>query len=273
MQRIHPPVRSRAAAALAGGLLLTLLLAGCRSDYSYYQAPTPTAPPPTPTAEGGSALALERFHYVASLTVREKKADGEASEVVVSTEGDFQSPDRHAFTYTIQLAGGTIGRSVVIIGQKAWLRLGDEPWREGNRDDPEVSDLLSIAFSALRPGFLGGPEFHRVRESVRRLPPTEESANGVPANRYQVGSPGREFFESFLADEELRQKAQDFDWELWLAQDGAWPVRLLASATITADLAFLNDLDLEAPTYWQLRIDISRPNDPTLAVVAPEEGN
>jgi hypothetical protein len=222
--------------------------------------------------EGAGALALDRFHYVASLTVREKRDGGGAGEVAVSTEGDFQSPDRHAFTYTIESGGGTISRSVVIIGQKAWLRLGDEPWREGNRDDPEVSDLVSVAFSALRPGFLGGPEFDRVRESVRRLPPTEESVNGVPANHYRVGSPGREFFESFLADEQLRQKAQDFRWELWLAKDGAWPVRLLASATITVDLALLNELGLQAPTVWELRIDISRPNDPMLSVVAPEEG-
>lgn len=273
MQRAHPPVCSRVAAALAGGLLLAALLAGCAGEGEAEPTASPTLPRPTPTAEAGSALPLERFHYVASVTLREKKGDGEAGELVVSTEGDFQWPDRHAFTYTTHLGGGATKRSVVIIGQKAWLRQGDEPWREVARDDAKVSELLSVAFSTIQPRFLGGLEFQQVRENVRRLPSTEDSVNGVPSNHYRVASPGREFFEAFLADERLLQNVRDLGWELWLAKDGAWPVRLLASATITSDLKILDELDLKAPTSWELRIDISRPNDPMLAVVAPEVGH
>ena len=42
------------------------------------------------------------------------------------------------------------------------------------------------------------------------------------------------------------------------------------TATITADLRVLNDLNLPAPSSWELSIDVSRPNDPTLAVAAPK---
>lgn len=273
MQKAHRPRMSSPAAALAGGLLLGALLAGCGTDSGSDPMPSPTVLSATPTTEGGSALPLERFHYVVSITLREKKRDAEAGQLIVSTEGDFQSPDRHAFTYTTQLGDGTIEESAVIIGQKAWLRRGDEPWRGATRDEPQVADLLAVAFSAIRPHFLGGPEFEQVRESVRHLPSTEESVNGVPASHYRVGSPGREFFEAFLAGEQLLRNVQDFSWELWLAKDGAWPVRLLASATITTDLTILDELNLQAPTSWELRIDISRPNDPTLAVVAPLEGD
>ena len=107
---------------------------------------------------------------------------------------------------------------------------------------------------------------------MRHLTVTEESVNGVLANHYRVGAPGQEFFNELLADTQLLRNVKDLSWELWLAQDGAWPVRLRASATITADLRVLKELDLRAPSAWQLSVDISRPNDPTLAVAAPKSG-
>lgn len=273
VHRARPLSRTHIAGALAGGLLLALLLAGCDRASEPEPTPSPTSlPSPTPTVEGGSALPLERFHYVASLAIREKNPDVEPDEVVVSTEGDFQAPDRHAFTYTMQLGEATVQESVVIIGLLAWHRSGDEPWRAANVADQQVTDLLSVAYSAIRPGFLGGREFDRVRENVRHLPPTEEYVNGIPANRYEVGSPGREFFEAFLASEQLLQLVEDLNWQVWLAQDGAWPVRLLATATVTPTFGLMENLGLQAPTAWELRVDVSRPNDPTLFVEQPPAG-
>jgi len=161
-------------------------------------------------------------------------------------------------------------RSVVLIGDKVWLREGEGPWQEAAMDDPRLTDVLSTAFSAIRPGFLGGPAFEQVRANVRHLTPTEEPVNGVLANHYQVGAPGQQFFNDLLADAQLLRNVKDLKWDLWLAQEGAWPVRLRASATITADLRVLNDLNLPAPSSWELSIDVSRPNDPTLAVAAPK---
>jgi hypothetical protein len=85
-----------------------------------------------------------------------------------------------------------------------------------------------------------------------------------------VGLAGREFFETFLVPRELLQSVEDLSWDLWLAAEGAWPVRLLLSATVIDTITLLEELDLKAPVHWELRIDISRPNDPTLSVVAPE---
>ncbi len=273
MHRTFCLSRTRIAGVLAGVLLPALLLASCGGSTESTPTPSPTAQvTATPTAQNGSALPLERFHYVASLTIREKNPDGDPAEVAVSTEGDFQAPDRHAFTYTTQLGDVTIKESVVIIGLLAWLRVGDEPWREANVADQQVTDLLAVAFSAIRPGFLDGPEFDSVRENVRHLPSTEENVNGVPADRYEVGSPGQEYFQSFLASQQLLQGVQDLKWVLWLAQDGAWPVRLLASATVTTSSELLENLGLSAPTTWEMRVDISRPNDPSLVVVEPAPG-
>ena len=269
MQRVNKPRFSHRAAVVAGGLLLALLLAGCRSSAAPAPTPTATSPPPTPTAEV-SALPLVRFHYVASLTLRETGVDAGAAEVVISTEGDFESPDRHAFVHTIDLGEDTVIRSAVIIGEEAWIQADGEPWRATTRDDPELTDLLAVAFTATRPQFLGGPEFRLVQESVRRLPSTEEIVNGVAANHYQVGQAGREFVEMFLVPEALLGNLADLAWDLWLAEEGAWPVRLVASTIVINTVDVLQELELEAPVYWELRIDISRPNDPELSVMPPK---
>ena len=268
MRRGYRLLLSRTGGVLAGGLLFALLLAGCNSDGD---GPASSVIIPPSTEE--SALTLERFHYRAAVTLREQVGEGEARELVISTEGDFQQPDRHAFTFITRSGDAAVVRRVVLIGEEAWVRQGDDVWRMATTDDPQVAELLAVAFSTVRPGFLSGPEFDRVREAIRRLTSTDEAVNGILADRYQVGENGKEFFETFLADDRLLQNVEGLSWDLWLAQDGAWPVRLLASATITADLTILDELDLAAPVLWELRVDISRPNDPTLTVIAPlEEG-
>ena len=274
MQRallIRPSSRT---AALVGGLLLAALLLGCGSNGDPEPRPTSTAlppMPPPPTAQGNSALPLERFHFVVVLTLKEESPEGEINEVVISTEGDFESPDRHAFTHSAQLGDEVVSRSIVIIGEQVWLRPSDEGWREATRYAPQVTELLATAFSPVRPGFLGGQQFLLVQESVRRLPSAEDPVNGVPANHYQVTSTGQEFFETFLAEEQLAQDVRDLRWDLWLAEDGAWPVRLLASATVISDIEALGELELQAPVSWELSIEISRPNDPAVTVAPPEE--
>ncbi len=264
MQGLRSVRGGRVVLGLAVGLLL--VLTGCVGDGdSDSEADLAIATP-----LGGDALPLERFHYVAALTLREEVAGGVASEIVVSTEGDVQAPDRHAFSYSIRRDDSVLKRSVVIIGAQAWFRRADGVWTETSPDDPRVAELPSAAVSGVRPTFLGGPTFLSVRESVRRLPSTRETVNGVAASHYRVESAGQEYFEYFPTDDQLLQRVQDLRWELWLAEDGGWPVRLLLSGTITADLPILDELDLQPPTLWELRVDVSRPNDPSLAVVAPE---
>jgi hypothetical protein len=254
-------------AAVTGGLVVIALLAAC-SDDGYGTDPTEMAPAATGTPESASALPLDRFHYAATLTLREQQPV-DANEVVISTEGDYQSPDRSSFTHTIRTKKDTFARSAVVVGETAWLRLADGPWQEKARSDEQVESLVSAAFSPLRPSFLGGPSFEDAKESARRLTPQSESVNGVPANHYQVGAAGREFIQTFLSDEQLVQRVQDLTWDLWLAEDGAWPVRLVATGGVTTGHPALDQLDLQAPIRWELRIEISRPNDPALVVAPP----
>jgi hypothetical protein len=262
--RQGPSVTLRAA-AFTGGLLL-LLLGACRGGDT---GPALKLPTPLPTGQESSLLSLDRFHYLASMTLVGAGEDGAPVEIAVSTEGDFQAPDRHAFTYSTRLQGVTLAESAVVIGDKIWIRRGDEPWQEAGVADERAQRLFSSAFSPIRPNFLGGPEWRNVRETVRRLPATPEFVNDVRAVHYSVGPQGGEYFRSFLAQEDIFQQVQDPHWELWLAEDGDWPVRLVASGTVTSELQILRDLGLGPPATWELRIDISRPNDPKLVVTAP----
>lgn len=263
MRKVHTWTLAYLAAAVTGGLLVLGPGVACNNSID---APAPAATT-TPTTQIG-ALPLERFHYVAAVTLHEQQG---GNNIAISTEGDYQAPNRHAFTYTVAFGQTTVKKSAVVIGDSAWLRTGEDPWRRVAPNDPELTAMLSTAFSAIRPDFLGGEPFEQVRANVRRLPATQEDVNGVTAEHYQVGAPGNDYFSTFLADAQLLTNVNDMHWDLWLARDGEWPVRLLASATITADMTVLNDLSLHPPTAWQLTVDVSRPNDPTLAVAAPTE--
>ena len=248
---------------MLGGVLLAAVLAACGSSDDS-RSPSATAGTAGPTPQGLERL--DGFHYVASLTVRETASDREPAELLIATEGDYRRPDRHAFTYTVEIAGRTVSRSAVIIGEEAWLREDDGEWRPVAFDGPELTELVAIAFSPAQPDFLGGAAYSRLLDSIRQLAATEGTVNDVPALRYVVHAEGRSFFQSFLAEE--AQTPSETRWELWLAKDGSWPVRLSATATVEGETALVG-LTLEPPTSWELRIDISRANDPSLTVEPP----
>jgi hypothetical protein len=250
-----------------GGLVLTSALFACGGSTSKPEAVKIT-PGPTVVATT-SLLDLQRYHYVASLTLSGAGPDSKPAQVAVSTEGDFQSPDRHAFTYKTQIQGVNVSQSAVVIGDKIWVRQGTAAWQAASPADAQTQTLLATAFSPIRPNFLGGGDWPRVLDAVRRLPSTSEFVNDIRTLHYQVGPEGEQFIRSFLADQQLFQQVQDLHWDLWLAEDGDWPVRLDARGTVTADLQIIHDLGLKTPTTWELRIDISRPNDPKVSVTAP----
>lgn len=261
------------AAAVIGGLLLVLAIAACGESDAAAPPSTPTPGPvlATATAENGSALPLQRYHYAASFALQTKSKARNAGKLLITTEGDYESPDRHAFTYTITSGANTLRQRLVLIGDKVWLKQGSDPWHKVARNDKRVDDLLSAAFSPARPGFLGGERYVDVRDAIRRLPSTDEVVNDVAVNHYRVSQAGQEFFEAFLADEALLANVEDFRWELWLAQDGGWPVRMSASSTVTKALQVNRALKVPAPAVWELQIDISRPDDPRLAVRPPSD--
>ncbi len=264
--------QSYLAAALLAGLLL--VFGACGETESDVEPRSITALPtdtPEPEGPGVGAVPLERFSYEASLTLRSGGGE-DALELFVTTQGVFVGPDSHAFTYRTQLGEGEAEQRLVMIGDEAWYRSGESAWEMTTPDDTRVLALLAVAFSAMHPDFLGGAEFNRVRSNVLNLPSTEEFVNSIRAYHYEVGVEGRQYLEALQVGEEGLRAANDLEWDLWLARDGSWPVRLLATGTVAVDLTILQTLELKAPTLWEIRIDVSRPNDPDLQIAPPETG-
>ncbi len=267
-------VRRRAyvlAVFLAG---LLLVVGACRESKSDVAPRSITALPtdtPEPDGPGVGAVPLERFTYEASLTLRSGGGE-DALELFVTTKGTFVGPDSHAFTYRTQLGEGEMEQRLVMIGDEAWYRSGEGAWEMTTPDDKRVVALLEVAFSAMHPDFLGGAEFNRVRSNVLSLPSTEEFVNSIRAYHYEVGVEGRQYLEALQVGEEGLRAASDLEWDLWLARDGSWPVRLQATGTVVVDLTILQTLELKAPTQWEIRIDVARPNDEDLQIAPPETG-
>lgn len=260
-------MRSTKPAIVLGLLVMAAVtMSAClRSDDSS-GATASTAVPTVP-----AAIELDSFHYVASLTLRESTPGGK--QITVSTEGDYQAPDRHAFTFLTGLGETSVRTSAVVIGSEVWLRQGDAAWRKTALNDPQVGSLIGSAFSTIRPQFLGGAEFAQVRENVRRLPSNEEFVNDVQTVHYRVEASANDLIAAFIeGGTGLVENVRGLRWELWLAQDGEWPVRIIAAGTVTSDLQLLAELGLATPTKWELRVDITRPNDRTLTVEAPPDG-
>lgn len=277
MRRHRRVSSSRAFVVAVVCVLGALLVASCSDgdspDARLTSTPAEAAPSPTATPQGGGALPLESYQYLATVKVKERGPRGKGKEVVFTTWGLYQAPDRHSFTYALKLGGEKpIVHRAVIIGDEAWMRTNKKEWQEVPADDPELESLLATAFTSKRPDFLGGPGFEEVRESARRLPSQEDAVNGVPADHYQVGTAGWEFMDSFLAEERGSGAVSDFNWELWLAKDGGWPVRLVATAKVQRNMPVVNVLGLTAPADWQFRIEVSQPNDPSLVITPPLRG-
>ena len=268
---MHIRVRTGPIAAVVAGMALAVAMA-CGGDGSSEPRGITALPSalPDPQAADIGALPLERFVYEVSLTLQGSGED--ARELFVSTRGIFVSPDQHAFTYRTELGEGVVEQQLVMVDGSVWYRSGDGRWQNTDLEDELVQDLLDVAFTALRPDFLAGAEFDRVRANVLRLPSTEEFVNEIRAYHYQVGAEGRDFLEALQVGDEGLRSAANLEWDLWLARDGSWPVRLQARGTVAVDLTVLQTLELKAPTQWEIRIDVSRPDDPTLAINTPEAG-
>jgi hypothetical protein len=262
------------AAALMGGLLL---LSACDEASKTSSASPPASdadptiagspevsepPPPDPTA-----IPLERYRYHATLTLTEKGRDRE--KVSVSTTGRYVSPDRHSIIYTITLADGTeVEQRLVAIGQRAWFKVNDSLWKRTNLQDKAVLDLLSNAFTPLRSEFLGGHGLMRVQDSVQDVYGVPESINGVAALHYKVDATGKALLDTFLPPE-ASSATQGVEWDLWLTEEGGWPIQIQASFDIDKRLDLLSGLRLRPPVTWKLVIEISGPNDPGMMIYPP----
>jgi hypothetical protein len=199
---------------------------------------------------------LQSYRYRTQVETQSPGA-AEFAETTYMWEGAFVAPDRGQES----MKGSNDGVDVegefdgIIIGDKMWMRLGGD-WAE--------METLTRADQLGPPGLL--LDFNL--RNLTSLEGTEETVNDVPSLHYQFGRDeisglGKKFAEQshiFGEEGEPRDLPADLQVDLWLAEDGNWPVRMLVSASDVVD---------GEETRFKFSLDVTDVNDPSIKIEAP----
>jgi len=223
----------------------------------------PTARPTSAASAGVSPSdVLDSFRYSAELA-----AEVGESGFTLNIEGDFEGPDRLRCVISGSLAGMDIGRDeLVVIGEDAWLDSG-EGFEATTADDSDVVDDLDLCPGS--PVFWQDFDFLKDPGSLQGEPDTK---NGVDATLYALGE-AAEALESigFLPPDLEGLTINTFD--VWLAEDGGWPVALdmdmSADAAAAGDIFGLPSEDGAQEAHITMRVDITDINDEAVHVEEP----
>ena len=233
-------------------LLVSLALACTQAQ------PTPTPPPPTatpaptptpvptatptrapaasPTASAGglggafsgSAEALNKlksYRYVISvkgtgIEAAQPGAGAQPQSGSFTMEGAHVSPDREyiKFGASDSGAGAAIGSlEAISIGSRTWIKMGEQ-WIESPAMQGAQLKGLSPAES--------WSDMSKDFPSNSVKPAGKETVNGVPSQHYTMTLP------NWGADLGLAGATGDASGDVWVAEDGQWPVRVVVKASI-----------------------------------------
>ena len=166
-------------------------------------------------------------------------------------EGAVIAPDRSSMVMTV---GGHEFGSFVQIGSQQWMKVaGLTDWTEEPASDE---------------GFLFSPmDFCETAEedlssALSGLEGDKETVNGIEAVHYHLDQADLTFFQEFLGGaDDLGDLPDEFNMDVWLAEDGDWPVRMTFAASGEDDegqsLSF--DVSIEFKDFNDSSIKIEPP--------------
>jgi hypothetical protein len=247
---------------LAGVAVLGLLVAACGGTPAPTPSPVPTATPvptpaatPVPTTNGsgpdlsGAAGAIDQLDaFQMDISVSGLLSGGSDSLVTMQA-----IVDRGAEAIQFKLAGmegmpgAGGGLSVILIGSDAWVDLGTGSWIK----QPGGAAMFGASFEALSPERLVGSVPAGAFSLLPRV--GQEQKNGVATTRYQV--------DASRSPEMAAELGGDARADFWIADDGGYLVSMSLSGVTDVD-------GTETPIT--MSIDLSRFNDPTIEIVAPD---
>jgi hypothetical protein len=241
-------------------LLAGSLLVACGGGGKVEEAPQAAATAAATPEEGvagaisGPAEAfakLESYRMNMRLTMEGASAEGQGA-LALDLEGAFVAPDRSQTHVNARVGELQLEEESISVGGQTWVKTGDN-WVEG---EPQfkLSDVSPASLlQCLDP------------EQLLRFKPSKETVNGVDSLRYSIDRAGIEALGCSGAV--LGQEAtpddlpEDSSMDLWLAEDGGWPVRLTMTAQgvmdngnemsldFSMDVTDVNaaDIDIEPP--------------------------
>ena len=204
---------------------------------------------------------LDSFRFSGKMAV---EVDG---GLTIAMEGEFEAPDRLGCTISGSLGGAEVGgEELVVIGEDAWLDTG-AGFQATSADDSNVVDDLGLCPGS--PHFWEGFDF---LQNPSTIPGQPDTMNGVDATRYALGE-AAEALKSlgFLPTELEGMTINTFD--VWVAEDGGWPVALdmdiTADAQAAADTFGIPAGEAGQQARITMRVDITDVNASDIHVEPP----
>ena len=245
---------TRATRLLSLAATAALAVAACAGSVS---TAAPSEVPVAPASPAGgpdvnaAAAALESIDkYAVDLKVSGlMEAAGDASEITMSG-----TVDREAGAYQFDVGGvagleelgGGSAISFVVIGDDAWISTGDGTFIK----TPGGAAMFGSLEQSLAPGALLGSI---PTSSLQNLPAVaQEEKNGVATTHYHVT--GADSSQVALG------LGPDSVVDVWIADDGGYIVSMAMEGTVPVN---------DTPTPVTMSIDISRINDESIAIEAP----
>jgi len=249
---MRTPVRALA----VGALSLSILLSACgggEEQTAKEAAETPTSGGQTiPTA---SLAKLKSFRYSLTMHIALPEMENEllpgfaALLSDVEIRGASVAPDKSEMQMTLGESGQVMG--AVAIGERTWFSSGEE-WTETPNGAPDVS-LLS-------PDKLSGSVIDE--KAFAGAKPAKETMNGVDALHYTADQSGLGSLADLLGIAEPENDVPvETKMDLWLTEDGGYPVRVVIDARGT---------DAEGREMSvQLELNVTDLNDPGVEIEPP----
>ena len=245
---------------LAGSLLVACGGGGKEEEAARDKAPEAAATAAATPEEGAAGVTsgpaeafakLESYRVNMRLTMEGTTAEGPGA-LALNLEGAFVAPDRSQTHLNARVGDTELEEESISVGGQTWVKTGDN-WVEG---EPQLQ------LSDFSPGSLLeelGPD------QLRVLKPSKETINGVDTLRYSIDQADIETLRSLGAllgqDGSLENLPEEFNVDLWLAEDGGWPVRVTMTARGVMDNG--NEMSLD------FSMDVTDVNDPGIKIEPP----
>ena len=167
-------------------------------------------------------------------------------------EGAVITPDRSSMEMTV---GGHEFGSFVQIGSQSWMKVaGLTDWTE--QPASEESDFL---FSPM--DFCETAE-DDLSTALSGLEGEKETVNGIETVYYHIDKADLTLLEEFLGEtEDLGDLPEEFNMDIWLAEDGDWPVRMSFTAS--------GENDEGQPLSFEISVEFKDFNDSSIKIEPP----
>jgi len=167
-------------------------------------------------------------------------------------EGAVITPDRSSMEMTI---GGHEFGSFIQIGTQSWMKVAgltdwtEEPASEGSEFLFSPMDFCETAEDDLSSALSG-------------LEGENETVNGIDAVHYHLDTSDLTLLQDLLGStEDLGELPKEFNMDVWLAEDGDWPVRM--------SLAASSEDDQGQPLSFDILIEFKDFNDSSIKIEPP----